>query len=469
MSPMTKSSPWSNRRVHFVGIGGSGMSGIAKVALARGAKVTGSDIHNSGVIENLEKLGAQITLRHEAESVAGMSSATDIVVRTSAVNDSNPEIAAAKAAGIPVWERAAFLAELMKGYRSVAVAGTHGKTTTTSMLTVALQHCRLDPSFAIGATVRNSGTNAHHGTGDIFIVEADESDGSFTAYQPLGAIITNIELDHVDNFKDLASIDQIFQQFISTIARDGFLIACVDDPGVLRLLEYVRGQRPDLKVTTYGESTTADLVIDRIFLDQKSLTARATLRGRVLGEINLSVPGRHNALNAAAALAAGINLGAPIAELIEGLTIFTGARRRFEIKAVTGGITVVDDYGHHPTEIRATLETARNYVGAGRVLVIFQPHRFSRTQAFAEDFAHELGSADLTYLLEIYPASEQPIPGITSLTIASKMPQEKVRYEPSMPAVIADVVAQAKPGDLILTLGAGDVSSMAPLIAANLN
>ena len=466
---MFEGTSWRDRRVHFVGIGGSGMSGIAKVALARGARVSGSDIHHSGVIENLEKLGAIISLSHDAKNIAGMSSSTDVVVRTSAVGDSNPEIVAAHEGKIPVWERAQFLAALMAGYRSVAVAGTHGKTTTTSMLTVALQHCRLDPSFAIGATVRNSGTNAHHGTGDIFIVEADESDGSFTAYKPLGAIITNIELDHVDNFKDIESIDRIFQEFILTIADEGFLITCIDDPGVVRLLDFVRTNRPDLKVTTYGESPLADLIIDRIFLDQKSLVARATYRGRILGEISLSVPGRHNALNAAAALAAGISLGAPVNELIEGLKIFTGARRRFEIKAISGGITVVDDYGHHPTEIRATIETARNYVGSGRVLVIFQPHRFSRTQAFADGFATELSRADHTYLLEIYPASEKPIPGITSLTIASKMASSSVTYEPSMPAVIEKVIADAKPGDVILTLGAGDVSSLAPLIATNLH
>ena len=444
------------------------MSGIAKIALARGANVTGSDLHESGLIDNLKVLGARIFLGHDGANVVGMNPASDIVVRSSAVPESNSEITAARKEGVPVWERAKFLAALMEGYRSVAVAGTHGKTTTTSMLTVALQHCRLDPSFAIGATVRNSGTNAHHGTGDIFIVEADESDGSFTAYKPYGAIITNIELDHVDNFKDIHAIDAIFRNFVSTIASDGFLVLDIDDPGIVRLMSYVKENRPDLKITTYGESSSADVIIDRIFLDQKSSRARVTLKGRVLGEISLAVPGRHNLFNAAAALIMGMNLGAATQELLEGLGIFTGARRRFEIKGAIDGITVVDDYGHHPTEIRATLQTARNYVGAGRVIAIFQPHRFSRTQAFADDFARELNQADRTYLLEIYPASEKPIPGVTSLSIAAKMSQEKVIYEPSMPAVIAAVIEEAKPGDLILTLGAGDVSSLAPLIAANI-
>ncbi|MFM8235316.1 MAG: UDP-N-acetylmuramate--L-alanine ligase, partial [Actinomycetota bacterium] len=460
---------WQGRRVHFVGIGGSGMSGIAKIALARGAHVSGSDLHHSSVLESLKAAGVAISVPHNPSNIEGMDPKRDLVVRSSAVPEKNSELIAAHEGGIPIWERAHFLAELMAGYRSVAVAGTHGKTTTTSMATVALQHCRLDPSFAIGAAVRNSGTNAHHGTGDIFVVEADESDGSFTAYKPDGAIITNIELDHVDNFKDLESIDKAFQDFIRSIASQGFLVACIDDPGVIRALEFAKKNRSDITITTYGESKDADLVIDRIFLEPRSAKARFTLRGRVLGEIELAIPGQHNILNSAAALLAGIELGAPAGELIAGLALFTGARRRFEIKAVSQGITVVDDYGHHPTEIRATLETARNFAGAGRVIAIFQPHRFTRTQAFASEFALELSRADLTYLLEVYPASEKPIPGITSLSISSKMDSEKVIYQPSMPEVIASVVAQAKPGDVIITLGAGDVSSLGPLIAANLS
>lgn len=460
---------WSGRRVHFVGIGGSGMSGIAKIALARGATVSGSDLHPSPVLESLKASGVSIFLDHDAKNVAGLNRDKDSIVRSSAVPDSNPELRAAHDNGMPIWERANFLAELMQGYTSVAVAGTHGKTTTTSMLTVALQHCRLDPSFAIGAAVRNSGTNAHHGTGNIFVVEADESDGSFIAYKPSGAIITNIELDHVDNFKDLASIDRAFESFIASMARSAFLVACIDDPGVVRLLKKLPILRADISIITYGESADADLVIDRVHLAARSARARATLRGSVLGELELAIPGRHNLLNAAASLAAGIELGAPAAEIIAGLAIFTGARRRFEIKGVSAGITVVDDYGHHPTEIRATLATAREFVGSGRVIAIFQPHRFSRTQAFAAEFASELNSADLVYLLEIYPASEKPIPGITSHSIASKMDASKVIYEPSMPEVIASVVKQARAGDLILTLGAGDVSSLAPLIIANLS
>jgi UDP-N-acetylmuramate--alanine ligase len=334
------------------------------------------------------------------------------------------------------------------------------------MLTVALQSCGLDPSFAIGASIRNSGTNAHYGSGDIFVVEADESDGSFTSYKPFGAIITNIELDHVDNFKDLESIDSLFQEFLSTVSSH--LVACSDDEGVRRLLERFDNSQNRLEIITYGTQGDADLLIDRIHLGARGSKARLVFRGRVWGELELAIPGRHNLLNAAGALAMGEQLGAPIGPLLSGLAKFTGARRRFEIRGSSNGVTVIDDYGHHPTEIKATLETARIFAGSGRVLVIFQPHRFSRTKAFAAEFAHELAKADHTYLLEVYPAGESSIPGISALSISSKMPNESVTYEPSMPEVIAKVVKAASPGDLILTLGAGDVSALAPLIVENL-
>jgi len=353
----------------------------------------------------------------------------------------------------------------MEGKQSVAVAGTHGKTTTTSMLTVTLQHCGFDPSFSIGATVRNSGTNAHHGSGETFIVEADESDGSFVAYRPTGAIITNIELDHVDNFADIREIDEIFQGFVKTIQPQGFLVICIDDEGNKRLLSTLRSQSmPSLEIITYGEDLDADLKLDRLFVTGKEASARVTFKGRVLGEMKLAISGRHNLFNAAAALATALKLGAPAVEAMEGLKLFTGARRRFEVKGVSKGITVIDDYGHHPTEIRATLETARIFAESGRVLTVFQPHRYSRTQAFASEFATSLALADHTYLLEIYPASETAIPGVTSSLIASKMNSDHVTYEPSMPAVVEAVAQDAQHGDVIITLGAGDVSSLGKLI-----
>lgn len=453
---------WEGLRAHFIGIGGSGMSGIARIMVARGAKVSGSDLHDSPALDALRNLGVKISVGHAAVNVAG----AQVVIRSSAIPDSNLEIQQAIRDGIEVLGRAEALAQLMIGKRSIAIAGTHGKTTTTSMLTVALQHCHLDPSFAIGATVRNSGTNAHHGSGEIFVVEADESDGSFMSYQPESALITNIELDHVDNFKDLASIDALFDRFLDTVGK--VLVLCGDDPGNQRLLSRLTtANRERVRVLTYGFQGDPDLLIDRIVLNPKSSIARLTLRGRILGELNLSIPGRHNLLNAAGALLMASQFGANINDAMIGLSLFTGARRRFEIKGVVGGVTVIDDYGHHPTEIRATLETARNFANGGRVLTIFQPHRFSRTQAFASEFALELAKSDHTYLLEVYSAGELPITGATSNSIATRM-NGNVTYEPSMPEVIAQVVAFAKPGDVILTLGAGDVSSLGPLILENL-
>jgi len=451
---------WSKAKVHFVGIGGSGMSGIARIMASRGTQVSGSDLNDSSTLNGLRSLGCKIHIGHNHENVSD----ADLVIISSAIPANNPEVEAARNKGIPILERAAALAELMIGTRSVAVAGTHGKTTTTSMLTVALQHSGFDPSFAIGATVSNSGTNAHHGSGNTFIVEADESDGSFTAYKPLGAIVTNIELDHVDNFATLAQIDQIFEDFVATIRPDGFLVLCVDDPGADRLMERVKKKGSAISISTYGIDRDADLHLDRIYLQPKSAEARVSYKGRVLGQLELAITGRHNLLNAAAALLAGLELGANANDLIKGLSLFSGARRRFEVKGVSRGITVIDDYGHHPTEIKATLESARIYAQSGRVLTVFQPHRYSRTQVFASEFAKALSASDYTYLLEIYPASEKEIPGVSSLLISKEMETANHSYQPSMPEVVEAVAKMAKSGDLILTLGAGDVSSLGKLI-----
>lgn len=438
------------------------MSGIARIFTARGANVSGSDLQESTSLAGLRNLGVKVFVGHDANNVAGAS----LVVRSSAIPDSNVEIQAAKSKGIEVLERAQALAILLEGARSIAVAGTHGKTTTTSMLTVALQHCGFDPSFSIGATIRNSGTNAHQGSGDVFVVEADESDGSFIAYKPFGAIITNIELDHVDNFANLQAIDDIFADFVKSVQSDGFLVVCGDDPGVKRVLSQIPNVSQE--VITYGLSDDVDLKIDRIFVSSTAASARASYKGRVLGEMELAITGAHNLLNAAAALATAIKLGAAPQEVMAGLKLFTGARRRFEKKGEVRGITVIDDYGHHPTELEATLKTARIFAGTGRVLTVFQPHRYTRTKAFSEGFAKSLELADYTFLLEIYPASERAIPGVTSSLIASKMNPAKVIYEPSMPQVVEQVAMSAQPGDVILTLGAGDVSSLGKLILSAL-
>jgi UDP-N-acetylmuramate--alanine ligase len=449
------------KRVHFIGIGGSGMSGIARIMIAKGVEVSGSDVKESSVTENLQHLGGQIFVGHRAENISGV----DLLVISTAIPATNPERMAAEELGIPTIARAQALALLMADLRSVAIAGTHGKTTTTSMLTVALQSAGADPSFSIGGMINSSGINAYSGSGNIFVAEADESDGSFLYYKPFGAVITNIELDHVDHFKDLDSIYTIFKEFVESIQSHGFLILCGDDPGVQRLIPMI--ERKDISIITYGEGDF-DWKISRIHLSEESSIARVTHKGKVLGELSLAVPGHHNLLNALAAIAAAHQLDIPDAATIRGVETFTGSRRRFEFKGEVGGIRILDDYGHHPTEIRVTLETARRYAGTGRVIVIFQPHRYTRTQVFFREFAQSLSLADLVYLLEIYPASEDPISGVSSLLISSAMNQAQVRYEPSMIEIVERVTADAHSGDVILTLGAGDVNSLAPLILRNL-
>jgi UDP-N-acetylmuramate--alanine ligase len=451
----------SKLHIHFIGIGGAGMSGIARIMLAKSIEVSGSDKNQSQMTMALKALGAEIYIGHDAKNIEG----ADLIVVSAAIAKNNPEYAAAIAAGIPIAARATALSWLLSESKSVAVAGTHGKTTTTAMLTVALQAAGADPSFAIGGTINSAGTNAHSGSGDVFVVEADESDGSFLAYKPLGAIITNIELDHVDHFTSENQLFATFADFVSSIKSGGFLIVCGDDPGVKKLIEMSRGL--DLKIITYGQGPDNDYQISRINLNPTGSTAQITINGRKAGELALVVPGLHNLLNALAAFAAGCALSANEEKLIQGLSSFTGTKRRFELKGEVNGVKVIDDYGHHPTEIEVTLTAAKNLAGAGRVLTIFQPHRYSRTTAFTKEFAESLGLSDFIYLLEIYAASEKPLDGVSSLLISKLMPPDKVKFEPSMLQVVTDVASVAKPGDLILILGAGDVSSLcAPILDA---
>jgi UDP-N-acetylmuramate--alanine ligase len=316
--------------------------------------------------------------------------------------------------------------------------------------------------------INSSGTNAYAGSGDIFVAEADESDGSFIAYQPHGAIITNIELDHVDHFADLESVYRLFEEFVASIQSGGFLVACGDDPGVQELLRRIT--RTDISITTYGDDLNGrnDWQLSRVALYAGSSLARITHTGKVIGELDLVVPGEHNLFNALAAVAAASALDISEAVVMEGLTSFTGTRRRFELKGEVNGIRVIDDYGHHPTEIRVTLETARRSVGSGKIFVVFQPHRYSRTAAFASEFAQVLDLADIVYLLEVYPASEEPIPGVSSLLISGQMSPLKAHFQPSMIEVVEEITRQAVKGDLIITLGAGDVSSLAPVIVKSL-
>ena len=447
---------FGSRPIHFVGIGGAGMSGLARIALSHGFRVSGSDAKDSSVLQALGALGAKTFIGHDASHVTGAG----VVVVSSAINESNPELKAALDHNIKLLSRAQALAILMSESKSIAVAGTHGKTTTSSMLTVALQACGVDPSFAIGGTLMGSGSNAHRGTGGYFVAEADESDGSFIAYHPYGAIITNIEHDHVDFFHTPEAVTQAFEEFVSTISPEGFLVYCKDDAGSSAL-----GSLTPRSVS-YGVHPDADLRIDSISLHAMGSSARAMWKGRAIGEITLIVPGHHNVLNAGAALAAGLSLGLPATELLTGLSRFQGAGRRFELKGSVGGIRVIDDYGHHPTEISVTLDAARRYAGDGRVIALFQPHRYSRTQAFVDKFAEELDKADRAILLEIYAASEKPIPGVSSSLITEKMKHGE--FIPNFLDASESIINDARPGDVIVTLGAGDVNSLGPIILEGL-
>jgi UDP-N-acetylmuramate--alanine ligase len=451
-------------KIHFIGVGGAGMSGIARIMLAKGFSISGSDKSESAMLTSLKALGAEIFVGHASQNLGD----AQMVIISSAINESNAELLAAKAKGLPIIARATALAWLMSESTSVAIAGTHGKTTTTAMLTVALQSAGLDPSFAIGGTINTAGTNAHSGTGTIFVAEADESDGSFLAYKPTGAIITNIELDHVDHFPNEDAVFAVFEQFVSSIKQGGFLVACGDDAGVNNLLKRIK--RTDLQIYLYGKGTSNDFRIDKIHLAPKGSSSVVSSTGRKVGELNLAVAGEHNLLNGLAAFAAASALGAAETKVLDGLASFTGTKRRFELKGEVGGVKVIDDYGHHPTEVNVTLTTAKNLAQAGRVIVIFQPHRYSRTAAFATQFSTSLALADFTYLLEVYAASEKPLPGVSSLLIAKAMNPQQVKFEPSMIEVVNEVVAMAKSGDVILTLGAGDVSSLGePILQALAN
>jgi UDP-N-acetylmuramate--alanine ligase len=457
MNPTTLDQ-WSEKRIHFIGIAGAGMSGLARIALSHGLSISGSDSKDSSVVLALRALGAEVHIGHDATHLDGV----DIAIFSNAISASNAEIKRAQELGVPLLTRAQALAILMSTSKSIAVAGTHGKTTTSSMLTVALQACGIDPSFAIGGTLTASGSNAHRGTGEYFVAEADESDGSFLEYRPFSAIVTNVEHDHVDFFATEESVMDIFTEFAQSISSDGFFVYCKDDAGAVKIAET---QFAATKVS-YGLDESADLLIDNVKLLPGGSKARALWKGRAVGTIELHVPGHHNLLNAAAALAMGLSLGQPAPALLEGLASFQGAGRRFELKASVAGVRVIDDYGHHPTEINVTLTAARRYAGDGRVLVIFQPHRYSRTQAFLDQFAQSLDLADLAILLEIYPASEKPIAGVSASLIAQKMKHGK--YIPNFLDASEEIISMAKPGDVILTLGAGDVNSLAPIIAQGL-
>ncbi|MGC5014030.1 UDP-N-acetylmuramate--L-alanine ligase [Streptosporangium sp. DT93] len=450
-------------RVHFIGIGGSGMSGIARILLKRGVPVSGSDARGSEMVTELRELGARIHIGHAASHVRQV----DTVVVSTAIRDSNPELGEALRQGLRVIPRAAALASVMAGRTGVALAGTHGKTTTTSMLTVALQKCGADPSYCVGGQLVTTGLGADEGSGGVFVAEADESDGSFLMLAPDIAVVTNVEPDHLDNYGDPRAVHDSFARFVERVATT--MVLCADDPGSAALIPIARAR--GLKVITYGEAEDADLRVGDIAPEGLGLTF--TLRGH--GEVRLAVPGRHNALNAASAIAVAGELGVSFGEIRDGLALFTGAKRRFEAKGEAGGVAVFDSYAHHPTELAADLRAARDVVasfssGEGRVIAVFQPHLYSRTRFFADEFGVALGLADEAIVLDVYGAREDPEPGVSGALVAGKvaLPAERVAYAPDRDGVPALVAARARPGDIVLTMGAGDVTELGPRIVKEL-
>jgi UDP-N-acetylmuramate--alanine ligase len=454
------------QRVHLVGIGGAGMSGIARVLAARGASVSGSDARDSRALAALRALGVRVHVGHAADNLGDC----EVVVTSTAVRATNPEVVAARERGLPVLRRAQALAALMVGHRGLCIAGTHGKTTTTSMAARALQQCGHDPSFAIGGDLDEPGSNAHHGAGDIFVAESDESDGSFLLLDPFIAVVTNVEADHLDHWSDLAAVEQGFLDFARRVPVDGLLVVCADDPGARQLAAAASAE--GIPVRTYGTAADADVRVDRVQLwPGGGSRFEVVAEGRRLGTVELAVPGAHNVLNAAGAITACLALGAPFEQVRDGLSGFGGARRRFEPKGSAAGVRVYDDYAHHPTEVEATLRAARQVAGAGRVIVAFQPHLYSRTVAFAAEFGKALALADVVVVMEVYGAREDPVPGVTGALIADAvaLPPGDVIFEPSWSAVPARLAHRAHPGDLVITLGAGDITQLGPVVLQELS
>ena len=449
----------TSQHAHFVGIGGIGMSGIAEILLNLGMKVSGSDLRRGPVTDRLAQLGATIYEGHEAAHVVGAT----VVVASSAVSSSNPEVREAQARKIPVIQRAEMLAELMRLKYGIAIAGMHGKTTTTSMVASVLGAGGLDPTVVVGGRVDALGSNARLGTTQYLVAEADESDRSFLKLSPILAVVTNLDREHMDCYRDMADVEHAFLAFMDKVPFYGAVTACIDNPQLAAILPSVRR-----RVFTYGVSTEAAYRLE--FLDtvpgSYSRFLVSTSKGP-LGPFELHVPGRHNVLNATAAVAIAHQLEVSPEKIAEGLNHFRGVDRRFQQRGQARGVTVVDDYGHHPTEIRATLAAARE-CDYRRILVVFQPHRYSRTHDLIEEFGGAFQDAETVIVLPIYAASEDPIPGVTAESLASRIKGPRVQYVPDFAAAVAAVAAEAREGDLILTLGAGSVSQLAPQILAAL-
>jgi UDP-N-acetylmuramate--alanine ligase len=456
-------------RVHIVGIGGAGLSGLARLMLDRGIQVSGSDTRDSSRITALRQQGAHIMIGHSAENIYRDGAVVQTVVETPIIPDSVADLVAAREAGIPILSRAEALAIMLGDRQVIGVGGTHGKTTTTSMITVVLQKCGLDPSFAIGSVVNDLGSNAHTGSGEFFVVEADESDGAFLHMNPRVVVVTNLEADHLDYWNSFEELKAGFLEFIGLVQpNDGFAVICIDQDDSAELARVA--QQNGVRVLTYGTDEAADYRIEVIGSTAAGYEFNIIHHRVRLGPLSLRVPGVHNAANATAAFAVCLGFGLSSANVMEGLASFSGARRRFEFRGQVGGIRVYDDYAHHPTEVTATLTAARELVGGGRLVVAFQAHHYFRTAMFSKEFGVALGLADEVVVLEVFAPGEDPIPGASGQTMAANvpLPPESVVFEPSFSAVSEHLAQRARPGDLIMTLGAGDISLLGTEVLAKL-
>ncbi|MGR6321113.1 UDP-N-acetylmuramate--L-alanine ligase [Micromonospora soli] len=443
-------------RIHLIGVGGVGMSGLARLFLTRGLPVSGSELREWPSLAGLRALGGTIHMSHEAANLDGV----DTVVYSSAIPQDHLEMAEARRRGLRVLHRSEALAAAMTGRRTVAVAGTHGKTTTTSMVTMVLQQAGTDPSFVIGGEISEVGSGAHHGTGEHFVVEADESDRSFLIYRPYVSIITNIEADHLNTYGDLANLEATFAEFARLTDPEGFVITCADDAGGRRLAEALRAE--GRRVWTYGESPDADLRMSDVTSSAQGVRYLAEVEGRSLGEIRLPVPGRHMALNSAAAVLAAYLLGLPVTAAEAALGAFPGVRRRFERKGVADGVLVYDEYAYHPTSMTLALQTLREVAGEGRLIVVFQPYRLYRTRDLQAEIAAALAIADELVLLEVFGPGElrQPGEGSAALIEAVALPADRKVFVEAWDDVPAEVARRARPGDVVVTMGAPPISLM---------
>jgi UDP-N-acetylmuramate--alanine ligase len=442
------------QHIHFVGIGGIGMSGIAEILLNLGYKVSGSDQRRNDTIERLERLGAKIFVGHKAENVEGVH----VLVYSSAVAADNVEVQTARQRQVPTIPRAEMLAELMRLKYGIAVAGTHGKTTTTSMVGAVLAEGRLDPTIVVGGRITNLGSNARLGQGEYLVAEADESDGSFLKLAPTIAVVTTIDAEHLDHYGSLDTIRTAFLTFVNKVPFYGAAVLCLDQPNIQMLLPQV-----EKRIVTYGLESGADLVARHLRLSGMTSRFDVVQQGNRLGECALQIPGRHNVLNALAAIGVGLDLEIPFATIAAALAGFAGVQRRFQIRGTAGGVTVVDDYGHHPAEIRATLAAAKAGFDS-RVVTVFQPHRYSRTLHLRQEFLTAFNQADVLVVMDIYPAGEAPIPGVSASDLADGIRahgHRNVTYLGNDRARVVDHVCElSRPGDLVLTLGAGDVNQL---------